>query len=278
MPEEVYTDREEFLEYFHNAALEAAGRRTMSTVLLGQRRMGKTEIFKRVVNRLFFGQDPGDPDAVVPVYYSFPEAPMDNGDFAAQYLENFIRHYVGFRTARPNLVLDEPDSEELISLAEDAKSVFPFTRTLDLMIRKYKSVLSGRSTLPQKTALETPRTKDDLIRKVAGFVAGQFMISIVTSPMLEIYVDVNDEHDENKSDEEDGFLHFPFCLDVEPAANVDDDAYVGSVGRLLESLRAEGCRAVAACDFEDELSVRELPYANQEMGQRKFSPALATQF
>ncbi len=53
-PEEVYTNREEYLEYLYNAAIDATGRRTMSTVLLGQRRMGKTEIFKRVVNRLVF--------------------------------------------------------------------------------------------------------------------------------------------------------------------------------------------------------------------------------
>jgi hypothetical protein len=33
----------------------------MSTVLFGQRRMGKTEIFKRIVNRLFFEQDHRDP-------------------------------------------------------------------------------------------------------------------------------------------------------------------------------------------------------------------------
>jgi hypothetical protein len=69
VPEGVYTDRDEFIDYFYNAALNAAGRRTMSTLLLGQRRMGKTEIFKRVVNRLFFEQNPRDPDAVVPVYY-----------------------------------------------------------------------------------------------------------------------------------------------------------------------------------------------------------------
>ena len=68
VPEEVYTDREEYLEYLYNAAINAIDRRTMSTVLLGQRRMGKTEIFKRVVNRLFFEQDHRDPDAVVPVY------------------------------------------------------------------------------------------------------------------------------------------------------------------------------------------------------------------
>ncbi|QTA86318.1 hypothetical protein [Desulfonema magnum] len=161
VPEEVYTDREEFLEYFHNAALAAAKRRTMSTVLLGQRRMGKTEIFKRVVNRLFFGQDPQDPKAVVPVYYSFPDAPMEKKEFAAHYLENFVRHYVGFRTGRPDLVRDSPQGEELISLVEEVRSAFPFTRTLDLMIRKYRAVASG-VTLPQKTALETPRRISDI--------------------------------------------------------------------------------------------------------------------
>ena len=77
VPEDVYTDRTEFLDYFHEYALKAATRRTMSTVLLGKRRMGKTEIFKRVVNRLFFEQDPKSPDAVVPVYFSFPEQQMD---------------------------------------------------------------------------------------------------------------------------------------------------------------------------------------------------------
>jgi len=162
VPEEVYTDREEFLEYFYNAALAAAKRRTMSTVLLGQRRMGKTEIFKRVVNRLFFEQDPKDPDAVVPVYYSFPEAPMAKKDFAEQYLENFIRYYVGFRTARPDIVIDQPQAEDLISLAEEARSEFPFTRTLDLMLGKYRSVISGSGSLPHKTALETPRRISDI--------------------------------------------------------------------------------------------------------------------
>ncbi|MDM8521767.1 hypothetical protein QUF80_00185 [Desulfococcaceae bacterium HSG8] len=65
VPEEVYTDREEFIHYFYNAALNAIRRRTFSTALLGQRRMGKTEIFKRVVNRLFFEQDHRDPAALV---------------------------------------------------------------------------------------------------------------------------------------------------------------------------------------------------------------------
>ena len=91
--EEVYTNREEHLEYLYNAALDAIGRRTMSTVLLGQRRMGKTEIFKRVVNRLFFEQDHLDPKAVIPVYYSFKDEPLDRWEFAIGYTENFLRWY-----------------------------------------------------------------------------------------------------------------------------------------------------------------------------------------
>jgi len=91
VPDEIYTDRTEFLDYFYQAALDAAERRTTSTVLLGQRRMGKTEIFRRVANRLFFEQDPMDPKAVVPVYYTFSDKPQDRFEFAKESLENFIR-------------------------------------------------------------------------------------------------------------------------------------------------------------------------------------------
>ena len=70
MPEEVYTDRQEHIDYFYEHALKAITRRSWSVVLLGQRRMGKTEIFKRAVNRLFYEQDHRDPQALVPVSYS----------------------------------------------------------------------------------------------------------------------------------------------------------------------------------------------------------------
>jgi len=45
VPDEIYTDRQEFIDFFYKGSINAIGRRTMSTVLLGQRRMGKTEIF-----------------------------------------------------------------------------------------------------------------------------------------------------------------------------------------------------------------------------------------
>ncbi|RLC18146.1 MAG: hypothetical protein DRI57_08855, partial [Deltaproteobacteria bacterium] len=97
VPEEVYTDRQEFTDYFYRAAINAIGRRTMSAVLLGHRRMGKTEIFKRVVNRLFFEQDHKDPDALVPVFYELPDEVLGRRDFALKYAENFLRWYAAFR-------------------------------------------------------------------------------------------------------------------------------------------------------------------------------------
>ena len=161
VPKEVYTDRTEFLEYFYEAALKAATRRTMSTVLLGQRRMGKTEIFKRVVNRLFFGQDPRDPNAVVPVYYSFPDKQLDERDFAKEYLENLMCYYVGFYTSQPKLVSRRTEGDELLQLVEESRSLYPFTEMLDLLLTKHQTVVRG-THLPAKTALWTPRLISDI--------------------------------------------------------------------------------------------------------------------
>ncbi len=162
VPEEVYTDREEFLEYFHAAALRAGTRRTVSTVLLGQRRMGKTEIFKRVVNRLFFSQDPKHPEAVVPVYFSFPDTESDPKIFAKKYIENFMRYYVGFYTQRPEFVTGEPETGQLLDMIAEARKEFPFSGTLDLLLRKHQSVAEGGSIIPQQTAVETPRRISDI--------------------------------------------------------------------------------------------------------------------
>src|SRR6056297_1265674 len=115
--EEVYTDRQEHIDYLYNASLKAITRRSMSTVLLGQRRMGKTEIFKRVVNRLFFEQEyPEDLEqSVVPVYFSFPDTIVDRWDFCLRYTENFLRWYTAFRLNLPSLLSPEevplPDLE-----------------------------------------------------------------------------------------------------------------------------------------------------------------------
>ncbi len=158
VPAEVYTDRQEYLDYFYQAALNAIGRRTMSTVLLGQRRMGKTEIFKRVVNRLFFEQDHNDPQAAVPVYFSFPDEVISRKNFALEYVENFIRWYAAFRLRNLDL-LKEPESRQ--DLLEFVQQQLPISRGFNLALGLISAIEKGGVTLPEQRALNLPRTVSD---------------------------------------------------------------------------------------------------------------------
>lgn len=161
VPEEVYTDRTEFLDYFYRAALKAARRRTMSTVLLGTRRMGKTEIFKRVVNRLFFEQDPQAPQAVVPVYYSFRDAYSDRKDFAEKYLDNFLRYYLGFYTRNTELIRKQVSGKDLSRIAQEARSQMPFPKSVDWLLIIRREIEEDDVPFPQEVALEAPRRVSD---------------------------------------------------------------------------------------------------------------------
>lgn len=164
--DEIYVDREEFLDYFYEDAHRSVTRRGMSTVLLGRRRMGKTEIFKRVVNRLFFEQDPTNPETrdslVVPIYYSFPDVALERWLFAERYIENFMRHYVGFYTRQPDLIIERIDGDDLLHVIEEARSLYPFTKTLDWMLRWHKSIRTRDATDPLQTATEAIRTVSDV--------------------------------------------------------------------------------------------------------------------
>ncbi len=159
VPEEVYTDREEFLEYFYHAALEAAHRRTMSTVLLGQRRMGKTEIFKKVVNRLFIEQDFHSLHAVVPVYYSFKEEKLDRWEFAVGYVENFIRWYTAFHLRDPRILSELTVKRNDLSeyIRSRLEPSFGLSGSLNLLqFLQEKDV-----TIPEEQALLLPRRVSD---------------------------------------------------------------------------------------------------------------------
>ena len=158
-PDEVYTDRQEFIERFTHDAYEAIARRTMSTVLLGQRRMGKTEIFKRVVNRLFFEQDHKDPEAVVPVYFSFPEEKLDKWAFSIRYVENFIRWYAAFKINDPRIISERnlPRQE----LSQFIKIHIEVTEGLKGALNIFEWLQIKDVTLPEYSALTTPRHVSD---------------------------------------------------------------------------------------------------------------------
>jgi len=159
VPREVYTDRQEHIDYLYNAALDAIGQRTMSTVLLGQRRMGKTEIFKRVVNQLFFEQDYRDPKAVVPVYYSFKDEPLDRWEFAIGYVENFLRWYAAFRLRDTSILY--PDSVSRDGLSELIKSRLKVSEGLAGALNFMKFLQKKDVTTPEDKAMTLPRRVSD---------------------------------------------------------------------------------------------------------------------
>ena len=161
VPEPVYTDRKEHLDYLYQAALNAVERRTLSLVLLGQRRMGKTEIFKRVVNRLFFEQeDYADIHrTVVPVYYCFQDSVTDRWDFSLKYVENFIRWYLAFRLRDMSLLSTrEVTREKLLRFLADHLDRF---REMEAALNYFEGFLKQDVTLPESEALALPRRVSD---------------------------------------------------------------------------------------------------------------------
>ena len=158
VPDEIYTDRKELLDYFYDAALKAATRRSRSIVLMGQRRMGKTEIFKRVINRLFFEQDHKDPNSVVPVYYKLPDSITDRWEFSIEYVENFVRWYAAFRLGDYGLIEREMDFNDLLNYIKgNIKITEGFLQALNLL----EILLNKGLVNPERKAVYIPRLVSD---------------------------------------------------------------------------------------------------------------------
>jgi hypothetical protein len=123
--------------------------------------MGKTEIFKRVVNRLFFEQEEyANPQAsVVPVYYSFSDQPTDEWRFAVNYTENFIRWYGAFRLRNPDVLDAEkvPQKNLIGFLREQVKETghFPY------VVNFYADLLDKQILFPADRALRLTRNTAD---------------------------------------------------------------------------------------------------------------------
>lgn len=67
----------------------------------------------------------------------------------------------------------------------------------------------------------------------------------------------NKEFDEEKSKEfPDGFLYFPYFLDIDTSDCNKSSDYKKEIRKLLVFLWKEGYQVVASCDFENELSCK----------------------
>jgi hypothetical protein len=116
VPADEFTDREEIISRLFTMATNTPRDITLSTSMVGQRRLGKTAVLEQLYNRLFWEQD-----AVVPIYFNFEAKPTTSTEFAWVYFQNFLQQYIAFRRKDDNLArLDHAEIEvsNLVTLAE----------------------------------------------------------------------------------------------------------------------------------------------------------------
>lgn len=106
-----------------------------------------------------------------------------------------------------------------------------------------------------KVYIDSSLESSDLLTSIADVIKGNISLRTISNDLLEVSVFSNKDHDKVRSGELDGFVFYPYYLEIEP---VDEDTVSGkvykmSIDNLLKALWDMGADAVAACDFEDEL-------------------------
>ncbi|MWC27340.1 1,4-dihydroxy-6-naphthoate synthase [Paenibacillus sp. MMS18-CY102] len=106
-----------------------------------------------------------------------------------------------------------------------------------------------------KMFIDTDAGYEEVAQYVSESIDGKRGRWVISSPCCAIYLRGNDEFDESKRLEHPcGFLFSRYYLDIEPNEGIDSYFYIACISKLLVDLRDSGCRAVAACDFEQMLT------------------------
>lgn len=108
-PDTEFFYRQGEIEYLFSRAVQPL-KSLPGMYLMGARWMGKTEILRRVHQRLFVEQA-----GVVPVYYQF-KGYFDVEDFAGDYLREIIKQYLAFLKREPGIVRKETSLDGLKKL------------------------------------------------------------------------------------------------------------------------------------------------------------------
>src|SRR5690606_34438077 len=105
-----------------------------------------------------------------------------------------------------------------------------------------------------KVYVDSSNESSDFLAFIAKVVKGNISLRTVENDLLEITVFKNEDYEKDKTTDVDGFVFFPYYLEIEPVdeSSVSSEEYKSLIGDLLEALWAKGADAVAACDFEDK--------------------------
>ena len=89
-------------------------------------------------------------------------------------------------------------------------------------------------------------------------VQGEVSLRSIESKTMEIDVMENDEYDKNKASQEDGFVYYPYYLEIDAVGGINSSTYIETISSMLEELRNSCANAIASCDFEDRLTVKAI--------------------
>jgi hypothetical protein len=103
---ELFTGRKEELTYFLKWINDIKDEKSMSTAIMGRRKMGKTAILERLFNITFYKND-----RVIPFYYEIKEVNMWVVDFCQDFFLTFIYQYIAFKTRKTEYLLPEGESD-----------------------------------------------------------------------------------------------------------------------------------------------------------------------
>jgi serine/threonine-protein kinase RsbW len=125
----------------------ATSRRASSALLLGPRRVGKTELLRRCFDRLF------DEGAVAPFYYALRPYSLDSEAFARDYLSQFLAQFIAFRRNDARLIAAADEPLAVISRAAMPEDYLWVRAMIDSLSR---ASASGDGALTVRSALAAP--------------------------------------------------------------------------------------------------------------------------
>ena len=98
--------------------------------------------------------------------------------------------------------------------------------------------------------------KVGLIEIIAKLCSGRIDHNSVLTNWGIVDIFLNSDHsDTQKNDPLKGFLFYPYLIEMDLETNIERSEYVQRIRLLLEGLRSSGYKVVAACDFEDEITI-----------------------
>lgn len=113
---------------------------------------------------------------------------------------------------------------------------------------------------------------EEFVSFIGRCAGGPSHMNTVSNKAFDISVFKNDDFDsELSSTGDDRWLHFRYTLEVDPSAGVAPADYVVAIGKFLKSLWSSGMDAVAASEFEEQLTrnARRLKWARTDSKGRK---------